>query len=562
MLNFYFNKPCIQFCGQLIQTRKNANSAIKNSNFATQSQMLLSIMFVTNALIRKKLNSELEKENFLVAIIGGIIQLPWIIVDGLLISEFWLPLLLMRIFSCLLPIVLFFTYQKIKLSPSLCLFLLVMSISFTSFYAISHLEIDGFRLYTNGIITFFLATGMLVVWELKYSIIYLVLSIILSILLFYLNSPLTSSEIFTNGGFAFYTIGMFSAIIIYIRYRYRINDLKTREELTNSIDELNLKSIENKVLYDKLQMIDKTAIVNEMTSSIAHELNTPLAILKNSSAILIESFQVILKSSNQGVDWTSVNYVLLKLADRRMFNSYFNKIQESERISDYLEESGFNVSKDLIILLTSTGIKREDTELLEHIFKNENYTEMIQLIYQLRIIDVMNNNILSSVNKTSEIIHELRAIQQQTVKAELRLTNLKLTFDNAVSIFQFQTSNALTIKILINDVIEIHTSKFRLIQLWVKLFEFINLSNDKKDVDGLIKIKASIENSYVVISFHLSEGLTLSDELLNNVNSIFQKTTSNQIDPFNLNIIRSLISNFKFEIKIQDNSLIVLIPNF
>jgi hypothetical protein len=29
----------------------------------------------------------------------------------------------------------------------------------------------------------------------------------------------------------------------------------------------------------------------------------------------------------------------------------------------------------------------------------------------------------------------------------------------------------------------------------------------------------------------------------------------------NLNIIRSLIANFKFEIKIQDNSLIVIIPN-
>jgi signal transduction histidine kinase len=515
----------------------------------------------SNTLIRQKLNSELEKENFQVAIIGGIIQLPWTILDGFLTSEFWLPLLFMRIFSCLLPIVLFFTYKKIKLSSSLCLFLLVMSISFTSFYGISHLEIEGFQMYTNGIITFFLATGMLVVWELKYSIIYLVLSIILSILLFYLNSPLTSSEIFSNGGFAFYTIGVFSAIIIYIRYRYRFNDLKIRTELANSIDELNQKTIENKVLYDQLQMIDKSALVTEMTSSIAHELNTPLSILKNSSAILIESFQVILKSSNQGVDWTIVNYVLMKLADRQMFNSYFNKIKESERISDYLKESGFHVSKDLIILLTSTGIKREDKELLEQIFKNENYAEMIQLIYQLRIIDVMNNNISSSVNKTSEIIHELRSIQQQSIKAELRLTNLKLTFDKAISIFQFQTSNSLSIKTSINDVIEIQTSKFKLIQLWVKLLEFINLSNENEQINCSVNIQASIENSYVVISFHLSEGLTLSDELLNNVNSIFQKTTSNQIDPFNLNIIRSLIANFKFEIKIQDSSLIVLIPN-
>lgn len=515
----------------------------------------------SNTLIRQKLNSELEKENFQVAIIGGIVQLPWTILDGFLTSEFWLPLLFMRIFSCLLPIVLFLINQKIKLSSSLCLLLLVMSISFTSFYGISHLEIEGFQMYTNGIITFFLATGMLVIWELKYSVIYLISSIILSIVLFYLYSPLTSSEIFSNGGFAFYTIGVFSVIIIYIRYKYRFDDMKTRTDLANSLDELNQKTIENKELYDKLQIVDKSAIVAEMTSSIAHELNTPISILKNSSSILIESFQEILKSSNEDLNWTNINYVLLKIADRQMFNSYFNKTKESEAISEYLQESGYNVSKELIILLASTGIRGEDKELLEHIFKNENYTAMIQLIYQLRIIQMMNENILSSVNKTTEIIDEIRSIQQQTKKAELRLTNLKLTFDKAMSIFEFQTSNALSIKTSINDFIEIQTSQFKLIQLWVKLFEFINLSKDNEDINCSVNIEASLENSYVVISFHLSEGLTLSHELLNNVNSIFQKTSSNQIDPFNLNIIRSLIANFKFEIKIQDNSLIVLIPN-
>jgi hypothetical protein len=143
----------------------------------------------------------------------------------------------------------------------------------------------------------------------------------------------------------------------------------------------------------------------------------------------------------------------------------------------------------------------------------------------------------------------------------LRATNLKLTFDKAVSIFEFQTSSSLAINVSISDVIEIHTSKFKLIQLWVKLFEFINLSNKTEHANNSLNIEASIENSFVVVSFHLSEGLILNSELLNNVNSIFRQTNSNQIDPFNLNIIRSLIANFKFEIKIQDNSLIVLIPN-
>ena len=170
----------------------------------------MSFNLVSNTIIRKKLILELEKGHFQVAVIGGVLQLPWTIWESLFAGEFWLPLLYMRIFTSVLPVLLFFTYKKAKISSSLCLYLLVMSISFTSFYGISNMEIKEFQMYTFGIITFFLSTGMLVTWEIRYSIMYLILSVLLSILLFYLNSPLTLSEILSNGGFAFYTIGIFN----------------------------------------------------------------------------------------------------------------------------------------------------------------------------------------------------------------------------------------------------------------------------------------------------------------------------------------------------------------
>ena len=130
--------------------------------------------------------------------------------------------------------------------------------------------------------------------------------------------------------------------------------------MANFVDELNEKTLENKVLYDELQLIDKSAIVAEMTSSVAHELNTPISVLKNSSAIMIESFHEVLKLPNEGVNWTNVNYILLKLADRQMFTSYFKKIQESERIETYLKELELQVSEEHIHLLASCGLVRED----------------------------------------------------------------------------------------------------------------------------------------------------------------------------------------------------------
>jgi signal transduction histidine kinase len=242
-------------------------------------------------------------------------------------------------------------------------------------------------------------------------------------------------------------------------------------EMAHFVDELNDKTLENKVLYDELQLIDKSAIVAEMTSSIAHELNTPISVLKNASAIMVESFHEVLKLPNQGVNWTNVNYILLQLADRRMFTTHFKKIQESERIEAYLKESELTISEDYIHLLASSGIVRDDKEILELIFNNTNYHIIIQLVYQLRIIQEMNHNISLSVGKTAEIIQEMRSIQLQTNEGELSITNLKLTFEKAMNLFEFQTNHPLTFKVSIEDDLEILTSKFKLIQLWVKLFE-------------------------------------------------------------------------------------------
>ena len=152
----------------------------------------MSFPAISNLIIKKKLNVELEKEHFQAAMIGGILQLPWTIWESFFTDEFWLHMLYMRIFAFVLPFLLFYNYKRLRISSSMCLFLLVMSISFISFYAISNMNTEGFKIYTFGIISFFLGTGMLVTWDFKYSVFYLSVSIILSALLFYFNSSLTT----------------------------------------------------------------------------------------------------------------------------------------------------------------------------------------------------------------------------------------------------------------------------------------------------------------------------------------------------------------------------------
>jgi hypothetical protein len=243
-----------------------------------------------------------------------------------------------------------------------------------------------------------------------------------------------------------------------------------------------------------------------------------------------------------------------------MFTTYFQKVKETERIEDYLKTTGIQLPEESIHLLASSGISRDDKELLDLILNNKDCTIIIELIYQLRIIHVMNENISSSVNQTAKIVQEMRAIQLQTPETELSYTNINLSIEKATSIFEFQTDKRMSIKTNIDELLEIKTSKFKLIQLWVKLFDFIALANDMSSAENTLYVTAATDSNNIIVTFQHSEGQGFNYEVLSNVNSIFRQSNINKLDLFNLNILRTFIADFNFEIKISDTSLLIVMP--
>ena len=78
--------------------------------------------------------------------------------------------------------------------------------------------------------------------------------------------------------------------------------------------------------------------------------------------------------------------------------------------------------------------------------------------------------------------------------------------------------------------------------------------------ENTLYITAETTSSNIIVTFQHSEGQGFNYEVLRNVNSIFQQSTFTKIDSFNLNILRTFIADFNFEIKISDTSLLILMP--
>lgn len=175
-----------------------------------------------------------EKAHVIACWIGIVLNLVWFLGDYLSIPEYWIPFLNFRIVvSC---ISLFFLFFRSKLSMSIytVLFILVLGISIQNAYMWSVMDIRHLQKHSFAYMVLFIGVGMMVLWEIKLSIILLIVTVISNVLFFVLNSPLRFDEFITNGGLLVLTVLIFCVFLIRNRYRLTYKEIKSRLELEKS----------------------------------------------------------------------------------------------------------------------------------------------------------------------------------------------------------------------------------------------------------------------------------------------------------------------------------------
>ena len=80
----------------------------------------------------------------------------------------------------------------------------------------------------------FIGTGMLVLWEMRLSLILLFTTIISNVVFYKINSLLTVNEFITNGGLLVLTVLIFCVFLIRNRYRLTYKEIKSWLELEKS----------------------------------------------------------------------------------------------------------------------------------------------------------------------------------------------------------------------------------------------------------------------------------------------------------------------------------------
>ncbi len=275
---------------------------------------------IPESIVKEEFTRTTEKAHIIACWIGVVLNIVWFLGDYLSIPDYWIPFLNFRIAVSGITLIILLLKTKLNISIYVCLFVLVLGISVQNAYMWSVMDIPHLQKHAFAYMVLFIGVGMLVLWEMRLSMILLVTTIISNIFFYVVNSPLTVDEFITNGGLLVLTVLIFCVFLIRNRYRLTYKEIKSRLELEKSkaliehqkeeVDEKNEEIISSLRYAKRLQ-----EALLPPKNLLDNFFKEKYFILYNPRDIVCGDFYWARKIKSTPVDGKSKDYLLLAVAD-------------------------------------------------------------------------------------------------------------------------------------------------------------------------------------------------------------------------------------------------------
>ncbi len=205
--------------------------------------------------------------------VAAILNPIWAISDYYIIPEHWKIFFLIRLAVSSLTLAALLLQKKLKIRHEILVGIPFLGIALQNAYMYSVMDAEVLHHHTFAYIALFIGGGMLILWEVKYTIFVITITLLANIILFLLFGHLSLSEILINGGLLTFTVAVFSILLIETRYRLTKREIKARLALAHS----------NRKLEKQKNIIQQAN--KQITSSILYAKNIQQAILPDLNII-------------------------------------------------------------------------------------------------------------------------------------------------------------------------------------------------------------------------------------------------------------------------------------
>ena len=338
------------------------------------------------------------------------------------------------------------------------------------------------------------------------------------------------------------------------------------QKTKNELADINL-SLEKKVLEKTKKNIDlsrsileqeKLVTIGELSAGIAHDLNTPLGVIRvgsdNVSFILDKLFRVNLRNFSRDELIEILDYVKRNKIEKYIGGLRIRK--EKEDMTSFLMDKYAALSTDNIKLYADLlvkcriGISQE--ELIKQMIERPNGLEYLDVLSQVQMAMAQLETIKASSDKAVRVVQDLRAYIKGEGPLEKNMVNLHENISTVLGVFNYEINLNVDLKYEVDESIEFMGYDIKLFQLWSNIVKnALEAMADQKD--RYLGVFAERKKNRLKVVFE-NNGPKIPVEIIDTIFNKFYTTKAKKSGSgLGLSIVKNVLREHQADINIESS---------
>lgn len=345
-----------------------------------------------------------------------------------------------------------------------------------------------------------------------------------------------------------------------------LEEQEMKEKLQQEIVAMNLE-LESRVIEETNRNIElsksitdqeKLVTIGEIASGIAHDLNTPLGAIK----IGAESIRFSMDNLLNVVGYCDEKQIRLALnrsieQEGELFVGGLQQRREMKEMEAFLlgnyPEISAETRSKLVMLFSKTRILPADMELINDVLDANYPFEFLELIYNLQIIRNFVQTILTSSERATKVVQDLRSFIKDQRNTERGPVNIRKNIETVLNVFNYEIKRSVELIFEVDDSIYIEGFDIKLFQLWSNIIKNAIESLDNYRERGIIKITSLIDNDKVKISIANNGPMIPSEIRARIFEKFFTTKAAKNGSGLGLSIVRSTLEDHDATMELDSN---------
>jgi signal transduction histidine kinase len=301
----------------------------------------------------------------------------------------------------------------------------------------------------------------------------------------------------------------------------------------------------------------KMAALGQLTASVAHEVNTPLGVIRSATGniiatlnVLLPQLPVLMQRLNSRQQTAFIALVNTSLQQQQSLSTKEER-QLRRRLQTELDALGLVESQEIAIQLTLLRIE-SSLEVYQHLLEAPDCDEILQVAYKLVQQNQNAISIQQEVDRAAKIVFALKTYSHRSSDAEeTSLIQISECLEIALTLYQNRLKQGIEVIRKYEPVPDLLCNPDALTQVWVNLIDNAIYAIGKV---GTLEIAIAPRSGQVVVEI-TNSGAEIPEEIrLRLFEPFFTTKPRGEGSGLGLDIVRQIIQKHGGDIQVSSQS--------